>query len=429
MVDVEDVNLIIFDVDGTIFPTTRPVYEAIKKVFGRLNWPLSFNSGDIEEFFGTTSAELYEFITPSGESWEETRDMVRAEYPDSFREYAQTYPGVRETLTLLRKRGYRLALYSNASAVYFDIVISVLGIAEYFDYTECICENNLTKPELVEKIKNICGCPVAAVVGDRVHDIEAARRTGSMSVGALYGYGKDEPTRADITIAKFSDLLSIFDRRLPVFRRILDKIAKEKQPDWPLIVGINGIDTSGKTFFTESLAAYLTSRNIGVQVINLDNFHNPRSVRNSGEDPVESYYQRGFDIKTLIENILVPVRTKGECSISLTLLDLLTDRYEIEKSFFINKDTFVLFEGVYLFRKELAPYIDYKIFLDIPLEESRRRAAVRDIPLFGEEILHRYDEKYLPAQSRYLQEYPPFAIADLIINNTNWEYPVITYQR
>jgi phosphoglycolate phosphatase len=428
MVDVEDVNLIIFDVDGTIFPTTRPVYEAIKKVFGRLNWPLGFDSSDIEEFFGTTSAELYEFITPSGQSREEARDMIRAEYPDSFREYAQTYPGVRETLALLRKRGYRLALYSNASAAYFDIVISALGIAEYFDYTECIGENNLTKPELIEKIKKRFGS-VAAVVGDRVHDIEAARQTGSMSVGALYGYGKDEPNRADITIAKFSDLLGIFDRRLPVFRSILDEITIKKQPSWPLIIGINGIDTSGKTFFTESLAVYLTSGDFAVQVINLDNFHNPRSVRNSGEDLVESYYQHGFDIETLIENILEPVRTKGECSTTLTLLDLLTDRYEIERSFSINKDTFVLLEGVYLFRKELAPYIDYKIFLDIPLEESRRRAAVRDVPLFGEEILHRYDEKYLPAQSRYLQEYPPSAVADLIIDNTNWEYPVITYRR
>jgi beta-phosphoglucomutase-like phosphatase (HAD superfamily) len=37
VIDPDDVNLIIFDTDGTILSTTRPVYEAIKKVFGRLN--------------------------------------------------------------------------------------------------------------------------------------------------------------------------------------------------------------------------------------------------------------------------------------------------------------------------------------------------------------------------------------------------------
>jgi uridine kinase len=77
----------------------------------------------------------------------------------------------------------------------------------------------------------------------------------------------------------------------------------------------------------------------------------------------------------------------------------------------------------------LAPYIDYKVFLDIPMKESRRRAALRDVPVFGEEILRGYDEKYLPVQTGYLDEYPPIDVADMIIDNNNWEYPVIKYTR
>jgi hypothetical protein len=77
--------------------------------------------------------------------------------------------------------------------------------------------------------------------------------------------------------------------------------------------------------------------------------------------------------------------------------------------------------------KELAPYIAYKVFLNIPMKESRRRAALRDVPIFGEEILRSYDEKYLPVQTGYLEEYPPLDIADMIIDNNNWEYPVIEH--
>jgi HAD superfamily hydrolase (TIGR01549 family) len=216
MIDPDDVNLIIFDTDGTILSTTQPVYEAIIKVFGRMNWPATFSSSDIERFFGTRAGELYKYITPYGQSWEMTRDMVRAEYNNSFREYAQTFPGVRETLRILRRRGYSLVLYSNASPFYFDIVISTLGIGDYFDYTECVGENQLAKPELIKKIKGKFGNPVTAVVGDRHHDIEAAYETGSLSVGVQYGYGNEEPESADITITKFSDLLDIFDRKLPV---------------------------------------------------------------------------------------------------------------------------------------------------------------------------------------------------------------------
>ena len=429
MVDLDNVSLIIFDTDGTILSTTRPVYMAIKNVFGRLNWPITFSGSDIEKFFGTTAGELYKYITPHGQSWEETRDIVRAEYNNTFREYAQTFPGVRETLELLRKRGYSLVLYSNASPPYFHIVVSTPEIERYFDYMECVGENNLTKPELIEKIKRKFDNPITAVVGDRHHDIEAAHETGSFSIGVQYGYGNEEPESADVTIAKFSDLLGIFDRRLVIFRKVLNEVIERKRADRPFVIGINGVDCSGKTIFTEAMEKFLISKNYRVQVVNLDDFHNPRHIRNSGEDPAESYYNNGFDYQTLIRSLLVPVREKRQYSISLKLLDLRTDSYEIEKAFSFTEETIVLLEGVYLFRKELAPYIDYKIFLDISMKESRRRAAIRDVPVFGEEIMRRYDEKYLPVQARYLEEYPPLDIADIIIDNDNWEYPIIEYTR
>jgi uridine kinase len=104
---------------------------------------------------------------------------------------------------------------------------------------------------------------------------------------------------------------------------------------------------------------------------------------------------------------------------------LQSDKYEVQKQFSFDRDTIVLFEGVFLFRQELAAYLDYKIFIDIPFEESRRRADIRDVPIYGTGMLKRYEEKYWPAQRKYLAQYPPSQIADLVIDNTNWEYPVM----
>ncbi len=222
MINPDDVNLVIFDTDGTIIPSLPAVYEAIRRTFTRLGWPVNFSPEDINKFFGlpteSSGGGLYEFIRPEGShlKWPEVREKVAEEYVDTFREEAETYPRVKETLATLRERDYRLVLYSNASTRYFDIVISALRIREYFDYTECIQENNVTKPELVRKIKGKFGGLTAAVVGDRCHDIEAARDTGSLSVGVLFGYGGQEPEQADITISRFDELLSIFDRRLPI---------------------------------------------------------------------------------------------------------------------------------------------------------------------------------------------------------------------
>jgi len=423
MINPNDVNLIIFDMDGTIVPSLKIVYEAVQRTFKTLGWELKYSADDILEFIGTASGELYQHITPPeySERWPELRERTRIEYAVMFRESGETFPGVKETLERLRQRGYRLALYSNASVLYFDIVTSALNILEYLDYAECVHENGLNKTKLVLKIKEKLDCPVAAVVGDRDNDIEAARETGSLSIGVLFGYGRDEPEEADITIEKFDDLLSILDRRKPIFEKITVEIDARKPEDRPFVVGISGIDGSGKTVFTEALADCLKDRGRRVQVIHLDDFHNPREVRYAGENQADNYYNRSFNVQSIIDNLLVPARTKGKYRTTLTLLDLDTDKYEIEKEYSFDSDTIVLFEGVFLFRKELAPYIDYQIYLDISYEESKKRALERD----AEAIIDRYDTKYLPAQRKYLEEYPPQKVADIIIDNTNPEYPRI----
>jgi HAD superfamily hydrolase (TIGR01549 family) len=427
MINPNDVNLIIFDMDGTIVPSLPPVYESIKRAFQKLGWPVNFSPEEINQFFGITTAAtkggLYEFITPPNShlTIPEVREKVREEYDVVFRDMAQPYPGVKETLAALRKRGYKLAQYTNASTKYLSVVMSTLGMEDYFDYIECIQDNNLTKPELVRKIRAKFGGLTTAIVGDRVHDIEAARETGSLSIGALYGYGDDEPKQADLAINKFDDLLSIFDRRLPIFEKILKETREKKPKDKAFVIGVNGIDGAGKTQFAEALEVFLKTQGELTQSIHLDDFHNPKAIRYAGSDQADNYYNRSFNTGLIIDKLLAPIQKKQSISLKLKTLDLQTDKFENERKYIIKPSTIIIFEGVFLFRKELAPYIELKIFLDIPFEECRKRASARDT----EEIVDRYDAKYLPAQRKYLSEYPPAKAADIVIDNTNWDYPMI----
>jgi uridine kinase len=425
MIDPSDVNLIIFDMDGTIVPSLPAVYEAIKRTFARLGWPVTFSAEDINRFFGAPATMggggLYEFITPPGSrlTQEEIREKVRQEEIVTFREMARPYPGVKETLTKLRRRGYKLAQYTNASIFYFNMVMSTIGTGKYFDHIETVHENNLTKAGLIEKIREKFGGLPAAVVGDRIHDVEAARATGSLSVGALYGYGGDETVKSDITIKNFEELLTIFDRRRPIFEKIAREIEGKKDKNRPFLIGISGIDGAGKTRFAGDLEKFLIDRNYETQAIRLDDFHNPEAVRYAGDDQAENYYNRSFNISLIVERLLKPLRRKTNFSIKLKLLDWPTDKYDVEQDFSFSQKTVVIFEGVFLFRKELAPYIDYKIHLDITFAESKRRAKDRD----PEAVLEKYDKKYLPAQAKYLKEYPPDKTADMVIDNSDWHQP------
>jgi phosphoglycolate phosphatase-like HAD superfamily hydrolase/uridine kinase len=412
--------------DGTIVASVPAVYEAIKRAFGKLGWPVTFNEADIQPYFGITTAStkgsMYEFITPPGSplSPDEVREKVREEYPGAFNEVNMVYPGVKETLAELRKRGYKLAQYSNAATLYLNLVISSQGVRSYYDYAECIQDNGLTKNQLAGKIKKIFGVE-AAIVGDRKHDIEAARENGCLSIGALYGYGGKEPDAADLTIKQFSGLLDIFDRRLPVYEQIIKAVNENKQKDKPFIIGINGIDCSGKTAFANGLETFIKNKGVPTQYIGMDDFHNPREVRYSGKDQADNYFNKSFNTSLLVEKLLKPAKESGRVSAKLILLDLETDKANIEKEYTITPDTVVIIEGVFLFRKELAPYLHYKVYLDIPFEESKRRAVTRDPAA----TILKYDQKYLPAQEKYIRQYTPSSIADLVIDNTDWRRPAI----
>jgi HAD superfamily hydrolase (TIGR01549 family) len=423
MTDITDIKLIIFDTDGTIIPSLATVYEGIRRAFAALGWELRYTPDDINYYIGTASGEMYQNIIPPEHAhrWEELREKSRAEYADVFRESAETFPGVKDTLAALRKRGYHLVLYSNASSRYFNIVIESLGIRDYFDYTECVHDSELPKPELVRKIRKMFGdCP-AAVVGDRDNDIEAARETGSLSVGVLFGYGGDEPREADLTISEFTDLLEIFDKRLSIFQRIEEEIRQCKSADKPFVVGVTGIDAAGKTRFAGDLERYLAFHDYKIQMVHLDDFHNPRAVRYSGENPAENYYDLSFNLDSLLNDLLRPLREHSEYTVSLPVLNLETDAYDREKEYRFDRETIVIMEGVFLFRKELAPHIDYTIYLDIAYEESLARGQARNTS----DISAKYASKYHAAQKKYLAEYPPEKQADIILDNSNWDYPSI----
>jgi len=208
MIKPSDINLLIFDFDGTLSLSDKAVLRVLKKAFCEMNLDISIGKEDVINNLGKPCKQFYESILGPSHFylWKEISDK----YDHLIPQFETVLPGVMETLEILKKRNYRLALYSNCNPPYFDSVLHHLGLKECFDYAECNGQNNLTKAELLGKIISKFSNSKAAVVGDRIHDIEAARENNALSVGVLYGYGKNEPKKADITINKFSDLLNVF---------------------------------------------------------------------------------------------------------------------------------------------------------------------------------------------------------------------------
>ena len=191
----------------------------------------------------------------------------------------------------------------------------------------------------------------------------------------------------------------------------------------PFILGINGVDTSGKTRLARDLAGYLRQAGYRTQLIHIDDFHNPAAIRNKHPDPVTTYLRHTFNLKLLEQEILAELTAGKRIDKTITLLDLLKNRFTVKKRYIIDTQTVVIIEGVLLYREPLDAYFNLRVFLDIKFDEVLQRARQRDVPLYGPEILARYQTKYIPAQQRYLAQSKPKERCDLLIDNNDFHNP------
>jgi len=204
---------------------------------------------------------------------------------------------------------------------------------------------------------------------------------------------------------------------------IFQKITTELIDKGKRVIGINGVDTSGKTVFTNNYSQFLTSFGIKNEIIHIDDFHNPREIRATGENEIDAYYDNAFNYKQIIGEILEPLR-KGELiDKDVLCLNLDTDKYENLIHYRIDSQTIVLLEGTLLFRPPIGEYIEGKVFLHVDFEEMLKRATIRDVPKYGESFLEKYRLKYIPIQKRYIQEHKPKEQCDIFIDNNDYSNP------
>lgn len=219
------------------------------------------------------------------------------------------------------------------------------------------------------------------------------------------------------------------EEKMSVFlARVVESINNQlkKTEKKPYIIGINGVDTSGKSSLSKALLDYFKSKEQKAILIHLDDFHNKRSIRRKGKDENSAYINNAFNLELLEDKLLKPLRLEGKIDVELTLLDLDADEYSNIKHFCADGDTIIILEGVLLYREPIDKYFDYRIFLDVTFEEVLKRARQRDVPMYGEAILDKYLEKYIPIQKWYLENYKPKKKSDLVIDNNDYNNPIVT---
>jgi uridine kinase len=196
----------------------------------------------------------------------------------------------------------------------------------------------------------------------------------------------------------------------------------------PVRVGIDGTDAAGKTTFADALAAALAAFERPIIRASLDGFHRPRGQRHQrGDVSAQGYYEDSFDYLALQEALLLPLGPGGNRRYRRAVFDVRTDAPLATSTETAPDDAILLFDGVFLFRPEIADLWDYAIFLKIVFEVGLQRALQRDANLFGSRAAteRRHLQRYYPGQRLYLAQARPEQRAHAIVDNNNPHAPTL----
>lgn len=162
--------------------------------------------------------------------------------------------------------------------------------------------------------------------------------------------------------------------------------------------------------------------------VSVDDFHQARAVRYArGRSSPEGYWQDAFDYERLRRHVLQPLG-RGGCRVYRPKAhDVASDLLVEAPPVIAEEGAVIVIDGVFLHRVELRDNWRFSILLDVTLETSVRRMAERDGTPDDPE--HPAVRRYAEAQRRYFETCDPRSRADIVIDNTDVDAPVVTRLR
>lgn len=214
----------IFDLDGTLVDSAEDLRSALNKLLGDLNLR-AIEANEIKGMIGDGVLKLIErgLVAASGDPAQKGVLLPRflEIYQANPATLTRCYPGVVETVEVLRRKHFRLAVVTNKPVLATKKVLEALSLAQFFSVVvggDSLAKRKPDPAPLLEAARQLKVDPSQVfMVGDNIHDVEAAHAAGMQCVAVSYGYHHRPPSEfnADHLIDRFDQLLPLVIKPTP----------------------------------------------------------------------------------------------------------------------------------------------------------------------------------------------------------------------
>ena len=187
-------DLVIFDLDGTLIDSSRDLANSVNATRAHLHLPPLENE-TVYSYVGNGAPVLIRRALGPDYTDDEVQDALLyflAYYRDHMLEHTVLYPGVREVLDRLRDAGVRMAVLTNKPVRFSQAIIDGLGLNAHFCrvYGGNSFEQKKPHPIGIETLIAECGATrdETLMVGDSSVDVQTARNAQVKVYGVTWGF-------------------------------------------------------------------------------------------------------------------------------------------------------------------------------------------------------------------------------------------------
>ncbi|WP_100333970.1 HAD hydrolase-like protein [Bacillus alkalisoli] len=211
----------IFDMDGTLFQTDKILELSLDETFKYLRsldlWDTITPIETYREIMGIPLPKVWETLLPNHSV--EVRNQTDLYFLERLIENIKSgkgalYPNVKAIFDYLVENNISIFIASNGLVPYLQTIVNYYHLEEWVTETFSIQQiESLNKGDLVRKIINKYDIKNAAVVGDRLSDINAAKDNGLIAIGCNFDFAQEEElAQADYVIENLMELKTLLTK-------------------------------------------------------------------------------------------------------------------------------------------------------------------------------------------------------------------------
>lgn len=212
-------STILFDMDGVLVNSERRTQQVIIDMLKEMG--IQAKNEDFVPFTGMGEDRFIGgVIEKYGHPYHpEMKKIVYERYASYPLDYPIVFPGAKEMLLELKKRGFKIAVASSADKSKVFTNLRFIGVSPA-DFDTVITGSDVSRNKPDPEIYNLAAARIGSpasrciVVEDAVAGVTAGKRAGMYTIAVLGSFPKDDLVNAgaDIIVENTVDILNIVDK-------------------------------------------------------------------------------------------------------------------------------------------------------------------------------------------------------------------------